>query len=103
MAPIVLFDLHCQSPCNRIRALDIKSARNAGHPARLLERLLSRGTDALTNFFANGGVVLRRLPKPILFLPRQAPVRHNLLPCADGPASNTPPLPRGPPPPLPLL
>src|SRR5207302_1941581 len=56
MAPIVLFDLHRRSPCDRSEPWMSQRRREAGPPARLLERLSCRGTDALTNFFANLGI-----------------------------------------------
>jgi len=39
----------------RYRSGDAQERRDAGHLARLLERLLGRGTDALTNFLAIAG------------------------------------------------
>jgi hypothetical protein len=36
-------------------------------PARRLERLLGRRTDALTNFFANVGIVLRHFQDRVVF------------------------------------
>ena len=42
--------------------------RAAGHPQRLLERLLGRRTNALTNFFANLGIVLCHLQNGVVFL-----------------------------------
>src|SRR5262249_9721924 len=72
MAPIMLFDLHRRSPCDRSEPRMSQRRREAGPPERLLERLSGRGTDALTNFFANLGIVLRHLQNRVVFLHREA-------------------------------
>src|SRR5207237_10483046 len=46
--------------------------KDAGHPAQLLERLLGRRTDALTNFLANVRIVLRHFQDRVVFLHREA-------------------------------
>src|SRR5438034_8671122 len=61
VAPIVLLDLHRRSPFDRSEPWMSQERRDAGHLARLLERLLGRRTDALTNFLANIRIVLRHL------------------------------------------
>ena len=66
MAPIVLFDLRRRSPCDRSEPWMSQRRKEAGPPERLLERLSGRGTDALTNFFANLGIVLRHLQNRVV-------------------------------------
>jgi hypothetical protein len=58
--------------------------REAGPPERLLEQLSGRGTDALTNFFANLGIVLRHLQNRVVFLHREALIGYGLGQGIDG-------------------
>jgi hypothetical protein len=58
--------------------------REAGPPERLLEQLSGRGTDALTNFFANLGIVLRHLQNRVVFLHREALIGNGLCQDIDG-------------------
>src|SRR5262249_47648401 len=48
--------------------------RDASHPARLLERLFGRRANALTDFFANAGIVLRHFQNRTL-----SPTRESLI------------------------
>src|SRR5207245_3993901 len=59
-------------PCNRSELWMYQGRKDTGHPQRLLERLLGRRTDALTNFFTNLGIVLRHLQNGVVFLQREA-------------------------------
>jgi hypothetical protein len=58
--------------------------KDTGHPQRLLERLLGRRTDALTNFFTNLGIVLRHLQNGVVFLQREALIGNCLRQGIDG-------------------
>ena len=51
---------------------------------RLLERLLGRRTNALTNFFANLGIVLCHLQNGVVFLQREALINNCLRQGIDG-------------------
>src|SRR5262245_33683002 len=55
---------------------------------RPLERLLGRGADALTNFFANAGVVLRHFQDGIVFLNRESLIGDSLFQGTDGLVQN---------------
>ena len=55
-----------------------------GHLARLLERLLGRRTDALTNFLANIRIVLRHFQDRVVFLYREALVGDSLCQGING-------------------
>src|SRR6516225_461771 len=60
--------------------------RNRGQfvPYSDAERLSGRGTDALTNFFANLGIVLRHLQNRVVFLQREALIGNGLCQGIDG-------------------
>src|SRR5215471_3089229 len=51
---------------------------------RLLEWLLGRRTNALTNFFANLGIVLCHLQNGVVFLQREALISHCVRQGIDG-------------------
>src|SRR6266702_1626420 len=84
MAPIVLFDPHRRSPFDRSEPWMSQERRDAGHSARLLERLLGRRTDALPNFLANIRIVLRHFQDRVVFLHREALVGDSPFQGIDG-------------------
>src|SRR6266566_7164188 len=67
-----------------LRSLRTSRRRDTEHPQRLLERLLGRRTDALTNFFTNLGIVLRHLQNGVVFLQREALVGDSLCQGING-------------------
>jgi hypothetical protein len=67
-----------------LRSLRTSRRRDTEHPQRLLERLLGRRTDALTNFFTNLGIVLRHLQNGVVFLQREALIGNCLRQGIDG-------------------
>src|SRR5262249_18066775 len=66
------------------RWLPILQAPRQGAGQRLLERLLGRRTNALTNFFANLGIVLCHLQNGVVFLQREALTSNCLRQGIDG-------------------
>src|SRR5262249_61130817 len=63
----------------RVQMLQKVTAAPAKPSQRLLERLLGRRRNALTNFFANLGIVLCHLQNGVVFLQREALISNCLL------------------------
>src|SRR5215831_4355482 len=84
MAAVAASDIHQVSSASRPEPWMSQGRRAAGHPQRLLERLLGRRTNALTNFFANLGIVLCHLQNGVVFLQREALISNCLRQGIDG-------------------
>src|SRR5262245_64285950 len=66
----------CVFKCCKVTVVPAKPSQ------RLLERLLGRRTNALTNFFANLGIVLSLLQNGVVFTQRESLTNNSLFQCA---------------------